>query len=374
MSKKINKYIYSTKEIGKGAFSKVYKGFNIETDEIIAIKIIDKTSLKHNLIDRLYGEIELLTQLSHENIAKLKEFFQSDENFYLILEYCAGGDLSHRIKSGDISEDIACKYMKQLANALFYLKNRNIIHRDLKPQNILLTVDLQTIKITDFNFARELYENDLAQTMCGSPLYMAPEIISGGTYTVKSDLWSVGLILYEMVYGKSPYSDAVNIMDLLKKINTKNIKYSNSVSFECNDLLRRLLQKKPKDRCNWDDFFTHGWLCNEEPEYIKSDQKDVWESISAISEPINVRSPNLQSRVVDNYVPFGVSPPQNTKSEPIDIFKHRRRTSSTSRDNSIIYPSSAPERAMSDYFWSYMRSSVDILKGAADYIASTTKK
>ncbi|KKK56471.1 hypothetical protein LCGC14_3064180, partial [marine sediment metagenome] len=191
-SAQVGKYIYSTKAIGKGSFSKVYKGFDTETDEIIALKVIDKFHMKPELVIRLHDEIALLTQLQHPHIAELKEFLEDDDNFYLVLEYCAGGDLAYRIKKGRIPEDTAREYMKQLTIVLRYLKSKNIIHRDLKPQNILLTADQQTIKVTDFNFARELYENDLAQTLCGSPLYMAPEIIERQEYTVKSDLWSVG--------------------------------------------------------------------------------------------------------------------------------------------------------------------------------------
>ncbi len=380
-SAQIGDYIYSTKAIGKGSFSKVYKGFNICSDEIIAIKVIEKSHLRPELLQHLHNEISLLTQLDHVNIAELKEFLEDDDNFYLILEYCAGGDLSHIIKKGRIPEEVARKYMKQLSDALHYLKTRNIIHRDLKPQNILLTGDLKTIKITDFTFARELYDNDLAKTICGSPLYMAPEIIKNNEYTVKSDLWSVGMILYEMVYGASPYFNAFNIVDLMKKINKQSILYTNRASPECNDLLQHLLQKNPVKRFNWNDFFTHSWLRLDDPSYLQTDDDDnLWESVNlsmmvshtqhpAKSQPISIASRTFQMDVVDNYVPLGMSP-KYTKSEPLDIYRIQQQ-----QCNQDFYPRSAPESSgITDYLLRYMTNSVDILKGAVDYISTANPR
>jgi len=383
-SAQVGKYIYSTKIIGKGSFSRVYKGLDTETDLIIALKIIDKTNLKEEIIKRLHDEIKLLTKLHHEGIAELKEFLQDEDHFYLILEYCAGGDLSNLIKKGRIPENIACNYMKQMANALLYLKTRNIVHRDLKPQNILLSEDLKCLKLTDFNFARELYDNDLAQTLCGSPLYMAPEIIEKHEYTVKSDLWSVGMILYEMVYGKSPYWDAYNIMDLLEKIKKRPIPFTNIVSPDCNELLKGLLQVNPAERCTWSQFFNHDWLCMDEPKYISPEQEELWESVSLSvitpnymnSNPRQIAGSNPRFHVdlVDNYVPLGITPPKYTQSEPIRIVntdtnekKIHNYMTSRFRANSV------PEtHTMTDNLWSYMTSSVGILKGAVDYLVSTT--
>lgn len=201
-SSQIDKYVYSTKPIGKGAFSKVYKGFDIETDEIIAIKIIEKFQLKQELIERLKNEVLLVLNLKNDNIVEYKDFLEDSENFYLVLEYCNGGDLSNLIKKGKIPEIQVKAYMKQLSNAFKYLINKNIVHRDIKPQNLLLSNEQQIIKMTDFNFARELNDNDLSKTFCGTPLYMAPEIILKCDYSTKADLWSLGLVMYEMVYGK----------------------------------------------------------------------------------------------------------------------------------------------------------------------------
>nr|QBK87279.1 MAG: putative serine/threonine protein kinase [Marseillevirus LCMAC201] len=379
-SAQVGKYIYSTKAIGKGSFSKVYKGFNTDTDEISALKIIDKLSLKPELVTRLHDEIALLTQLKHPHIAQLKEFLEDEDNFYLVLEYCAGGDLAHRIKKGRIPEDVARKYMQQLTDVLRYLKSRNIIHRDLKPQNILLTSDQQTIKVTDFNFARELYDNDLAQTLCGSPLYMAPEIIENHEYTVKSDLWSVGMILYEMVYGNAPYFDAYNLVDLLQKINNRPIYYSNRVSSECNQLLNGLLQKDPIVRYSWNEYFTHSWLQTGEPVYIATEEDNIWESVSLStiatptrsSQPVRIEPHRFVVDIVDNYVPLGITPPKYAQSEPIDMYRvNSHRGSITS---GTFQPGSNPEsRTVADNIWSYMTSSVAVIKGAFDYISSIEK-
>ena len=135
--------------------------------------------------------------------------------------------------------------------------SNNIIHRDLKPQNILIS-DIGDIKITDFGFAR-YFDNDLLiQTICGSPLYMAPEIMKNQKYDYKSDLWSVGIIFYEMLIGYTPYKSK-NIYELIRKIENDNIDIPNKfhLSIDCKNLLFALLKKNPEERISWEDFFNH---------------------------------------------------------------------------------------------------------------------
>lgn len=368
-SYQIKDYIYSNRIIGKGAFSKVYKGLDTKNDEIIAIKVIDKFQIKKNVIDRLKEEIKLLNDIEHENIINLKDFTEDEYHYYLIMEYCNGGDLHQKIRKGKISEDIAKNYMKQIMFALRYLKSLNIIHRDLKPQNILLTNDDKTIKITDFNFAREMFDNDISQTFCGSPLYMAPEIIKRNEYNVKSDLWSIGLILYEMVYGINPYIDCINIIDLLEKINKRSIKYNSSVSDDCNSLIQKLLIINPNERISWDDFFINNWINIDEPLYL-SNEDIMWDSInlSEINNKNYPKSNRFQIDVVDNYTPLGCSPPKFSKSTPMDIY----RISNKKEQSQYNYSSSAPDNKMKNHLWTYMSNSVNIIKGAVDYISSTT--
>lgn len=378
----IDKYVYFTKAIGKGAYSKVYKGFNTITDEIVAIKIIEKSYLKPKLIELLNNEVSLLRELEHDNIVELRDYVDDNDNFYLILEYCAGGDLANLIRKGRIPEDISRDYMRQISSALRYLKSRNIIHRDLKPQNILLDSDKKIIKLTDFNFARELYDNDLAQTLCGSPLYMAPEILKKCEYSVKSDLWSVGLILYEMVYGINPYRDAISEIDLFEKITKRQVNYDDTVSSDCNNLLRGLIERDPDKRLSWNDFFNHPWLNLDEPIYLPVQPDNVWESVilSDISKmehapqtkPISINSKRFNVDVVDDYIPLGITPPRYSQSEP--IYHIEQIDDPISNASQTFKPSSAPEKSVVDHFWNYMSSSVNIIKGAVDYISSTTNK
>jgi serine/threonine protein kinase len=152
--------------------------------------------------------------------------------------------------------------MCQLSRAFQYLQLHNIIHRDLKPQNILMTDDFQTLKLADFGMARSLDQNELAATMCGSPLYMAPEVLLKKHYSQKADLWSLGMIMYELLYGKHPFCKANNHFQLLCQIQTRTIHFNRriKVSDNCLELLRSVLQKDADKRISWHEFFTHSWF------------------------------------------------------------------------------------------------------------------
>jgi serine/threonine protein kinase len=347
----IDKYVYSTKPIGKGAFSLVYKGFNVDTDEIVAIKIINKYTLKDTMKDRLYSEIKMLQELSHPYIVEYKEFIVDEQHYYIILEYCGGGDLSGLIRKGRVPEHSTQDYIKQLACVLKYLKTKNIIHRDLKPQNILLSSDYKIIKLTDFNFAKSIVINDITQTFCGSPLYMSPEILLGNEYSIKSDLWSIGLIIYELLHGINPFHTCQSIPDLIKQLNVFKLSININLSDQCIDLLKKLLVKNPEERISWDDFFAHPWL-NEDNE-LWSSSLDSSNITLPKSQPIKIGNNDL--KLVDNYIPLGATPPKYTQSAPMDF----RRRSASSPDS----------KKVSDNIWSYMNTSAAVLKGAVDYIS-----
>ena len=182
------------------------------------------------------------------------------------MEYCDCGDLRLYLKK-PIKEKWCNFFFNQLATGLKYLNKYNILHRDIKPRNILLTNNRKILKIADFGFAKQNEKKiSLYNTICGSPLYMAPEIMEYNNYNNQTDLWSIGMILYEMLYGKHPFDSCKTFRDLLDMIENstieippKNTKNTN-VSAECIDLLQRLLQKTVLNRLTWDEFFGHPWF------------------------------------------------------------------------------------------------------------------
>ena len=272
-------------EIGKGSFATVYKGFRLSNGQSVAVKVISKEKLNKRLLQNLEAEISIMRSCSHDNIVELIETRKTENHYYLVMEYCAGGDFSKWLRKRKvICENDARYFLKQLANGLALMREKNLIHRDLKPQNLLLTERNKEhccLKIADFGFAKHLNgAADLAATVCGSPLYMAPEILFYQKYDSKADLWSAGIILYEMLWGKPPFR-ADNHIELTRKLSQKpQLKFPNyiqiierikndpngvpqctvipiSVSEECKDMLSRLLALDSRERISFEDFFHH---------------------------------------------------------------------------------------------------------------------
>eukprot|EP00163_Fabomonas_tropica_P009380 TRINITY_DN1918_c0_g1_i3.p1 TRINITY_DN1918_c0_g1~~TRINITY_DN1918_c0_g1_i3.p1 ORF type:complete len:654 (-),score=71.25 TRINITY_DN1918_c0_g1_i3:12-1973(-) len=254
--------------IGVGSFAQVYKGVHMPTGRLVAIKGLDRGKMSKKLLENLDSEISIMKSLTHDNIVKLYEVLKTKQNIYLVLEYCNGGDLSKLLKKhGKLREKVAKSFVQQLARGLQYCRARNLIHRDLKPQNLLLTQSrdggLPTLKIADFGFARYIGPQSMAETLCGSPLYMAPEILSFQKYDAKADLWSVGAILYEMVCGRPPFNGE-NHVQLLKEINSTSLHWPSNANLSATtmDLIAHLLRKNPIERISFEEFFMHPFLKN----------------------------------------------------------------------------------------------------------------
>ena len=260
-------YIFSRKRIGKGAFSTIYKGTHKFNGKTYAIKEICFDNLE-KIRENIRREFTLMKALNHPNIIKLHDVFfdNFNKNVYLVLDYYEKGDFSKFLKKKPLKEMYAKKYMRQLISGLKYLYENKILHRDLKLQNILVTNDLNIV-ITDFGFARYFENDTILQTICGSPLYMAPEIIMKKKYTPKSDLWSLGVIFFELLTGKPPFY-AKNMIELIQKIKKDPVKlpteFENVLTTECKELLFSLLQKSPTKRIEWEDLFDNKWFKTDE--------------------------------------------------------------------------------------------------------------
>ncbi|CDQ66552.1 unnamed protein product [Oncorhynchus mykiss] len=272
----VGKFEFSRKDlIGHGAFAVVFKGRNREKhDWEVAVKCINKKNLAKS--QTLLGkEIKILKELKHENIVALHDFQETASSVYLVMEYCNGGDLADYLHSkGTLSEDTIRVFLQQIAGAMRVLQAKGIIHRDLKPQNILLSYPAgrkshstnTCIKIgrgvSDFGFARYLQNNMMAATLCGSPMYMAPEVIMSQNYDAKADLWSIGTILFQCLTGKAPFQ-ASSPQDL-RLFYEKNKNLSPNIPRETSCPLRLLLlgllQRNHKDRMDFEEFFRHPFL------------------------------------------------------------------------------------------------------------------
>ena len=268
----IKEYIVDRKRIGKGSFSTIYKCRHYNSDKEYALKeiTIDKNKNKLNI----KREFEIMRKLNHENIVKIHDVIIDKHlnNIYFIMDYYEYGDLSNFLNKKPLKEKFTRKYIKQLSNGLSYLLDNNILHRDLKPQNILLSRNYD-IKITDFGFATYYNKDTIINTLCGSPMYMAPEIITRNGYDYKSDLWSVGIIMYEMIHGYTPFN-VHNFIDLIKEIKKKNIVVKVEVSEECLELIYSLCKINPNERISWNDFFDHKWFNNNE---IEADENKLFD-------------------------------------------------------------------------------------------------
>ena len=258
---RVGDYVVFKKRIGKGAFSTIYKGYHKHTKEMVAIKEISLETL-NKFEGQLKRETTIMKQMNHPNIVKLWETIIDDktDSIYLVMEFFDRGDFSKFLNHRPLREKYAIKYLKQISQGIKYLLDRKIIHRDLKPQNILVSAT-GTLKITDFGFARYFDNDILIQTICGSPMYMAPEIMKNKKYDHKSDLWSIGVIFFEMLTGKPPFK-AKNIYELIRVIENDPIEIPTkfTLSKECKKLLFSLLEKDPIKRISWQDFFTHELL------------------------------------------------------------------------------------------------------------------
>ncbi|OTB06838.1 hypothetical protein M426DRAFT_54591 [Hypoxylon sp. CI-4A] len=312
-------------EIGKGSFAQVYIGRHRDSGALVAIKSVELGRLNRKLKDNLYSEIKILKKLRHPHIVALHDCVESSTHINLMMEYCELGDLSLFIKrrekltTNPATYDMARKYpsnpgaglnevvirhfLKQLASALEFLRKGNFVHRDIKPQNLLLLPSVQyrevnissrqilsashdslipaaglqslpMLKLADFGFARVLPSTSLAETLCGSPLYMAPEILRYEKYDAKADLWSVGTVAYEMISGRPPFR-ANNHVELLRKIESSDaqVKFSREcqVSSDLKALIRALLKRSPVERMTFDDFFNHKVISDEIPGLVEDD-------------------------------------------------------------------------------------------------------
>ncbi|GAV84051.1 Pkinase domain-containing protein/HEAT_2 domain-containing protein [Cephalotus follicularis] len=254
--------------VGEGSFGKVYKGRRKYTGQTVAMKFIMKHGKSEKDIQNLRQEIEILRKLKHENIIEMLDSFESPQEFCVVTEF-AQGELFEILEDDKcLPEEQVQAIAKQLVRALHYLHSNRIIHRDMKPQNILIGAG-SVVKLCDFGFARAMSTNTVVlRSIKGTPLYMAPELVREQPYNHTADLWSLGVILYELFVGQPPFYTN-SVYALIRHIVKDPVKYPDDMSPSFRSFLKGLLNKGPQNRLTWPALLEHPFV-KETPDELEA--------------------------------------------------------------------------------------------------------
>eukprot|EP01117_Protostelium_nocturnum_P013865 TRINITY_DN5217_c1_g1_i3.p1 TRINITY_DN5217_c1_g1~~TRINITY_DN5217_c1_g1_i3.p1 ORF type:complete len:653 (+),score=336.08 TRINITY_DN5217_c1_g1_i3:150-2108(+) len=254
-------------ELGSGSFAVVKKAVDKRSGREVAVKIVDKKKFTLNPAfrkEQLSDEVKVMRAITHPHILQIIDVYDSEDFLYLVLELASGGDLFEMIAGKThYSEKESKVLFGQLASAVGYLHDQGIAHRDLKPENILMSNE-NHIKLTDFGFSKIFGETQVMKTLCGTPQYLAPEIlfaleekVEGYSHAV--DIWSMGVILYIMMAGYMPFSE--DGFDDIKEGNySLDDAIFDEISDEGKDMLKKLLTVKVEDRITIEGIFKHPWM------------------------------------------------------------------------------------------------------------------
>lgn len=258
--KQVKHYILSD-PLGSGAFSTVVKALNTQNNVTYACKVFPKSNLTDKGDhERFQREINTMAYLRHDSLVALYDFFWDSENFYMIIDYCPGGELfDYIVKNEKLNEPTAALLFQQIASAIAYCHSFGVAHRDLKPENVLIS-KFPIIKVSDFGLCGFIDEQKLMKTFCGSPCYCAPECLCRVQYDGRlSDIWSLGVILFAMITGEHPWNIS-NTSIMLRQILKGAYTIPSYVSPKCKDLIKGMMKVDPQGRMTMEQILQHPWL------------------------------------------------------------------------------------------------------------------
>uniref|UniRef100_A0A8C1KI87 Calcium/calmodulin-dependent protein kinase Ia n=1 Tax=Cyprinus carpio TaxID=7962 RepID=A0A8C1KI87_CYPCA len=273
---------YDFKEVlGTGAFSEVFLAEEKKTQRLVAIKCIPKKALqgKENSIE---NEIAVLHRIKHENIVSLEDIFESQSHLYLVMQLVSGGELFDRIvEKGFYTERDASKLIRQILDAVKYLHDMGIVHRDLKPENLLYysMEEDSNIMISDFGLSKIEDSASVMSTACGTPGYVAPEVLAQKPYSKAVDCWSIGVISYILLCGYPPFydeHDAKLFEQILKAEYEFDSPYWDDISDSAKDFISHLMEKDPTLRNTCEQALQHPWISGD-----TALDRNIHESVSA---------------------------------------------------------------------------------------------
>ena len=328
--KEIPKKKYITQKLlGVGTYGQVFLVQNKYTKEYFAMKEIPKTSEDLLSDNEIMDEIEILKNLDHPDIVRITEFYNTENSYYLINEYCKYGELYEQVKN-EFSETQIAVMFRQILSGIAYLHSNNIIHRDLKLENILISdieksittnEDLFLVKIIDFGTAKIFDKNKIPRAIVGSIYYIAPEVILK-KYGKECDMWSLGVILYMFIVGHAPFDGRSN-RDIMEKIKggkyLKNEKRWKKASNEVKDLINKLLVLEPEKRLTAFEALKHPWfrVSNSNILYNNISKEEV---LNCISNLLNYSIKSKFEELVLAYIVHNLPRPKQAKS-CIKLFK-----------------------------------------------------
>ncbi|VDH94478.1 polo-like kinase 2 [Mytilus galloprovincialis] len=252
--------------LGKGGFARCYELLDLNSNKIYAGKIIAKTRIaKPHQRQKIVREVELHRDLKHKHVVEFHSYFEDDENVYIVLENCPRKSLVHMLKQRKVltEPEVRC-HLKQLVEAVKYVHNQNIIHRDLKLGNMLLN-DHMELKIADFGLATRIgYEGEKKMTVCGTPNYIAPEVLQKRGHSFEADVWALGCVTYALLLGRPPFETST-LKETYVRITSNNYSIPQTVSQGAKSFIQKCLRHDPDQRPTVeellsDDFFTSGFM------------------------------------------------------------------------------------------------------------------
>lgn len=257
-------YYKLVKLIGKGSFGKVYLGLQLLTNRLVAIKCLEKNNIRDpGVRSKILQEIDVLKAANQvPQVTQLLEVFENNTYVFLVIVYAKGGDLLRHIKSKSrLAETEAKAIFLKILMGVCGLHARSILHRDIKLDNILLD-EKKVPTICDFGVSRKMVDGQVINEQCGTPAYIAPEIIQDGGYSgFKADVWSLGVMLYAMLVGKMPFKGST-ISELHGSITTANFKFpqESKLSVEARDIISQMMVVDPANRLSSFEVLRHKWL------------------------------------------------------------------------------------------------------------------
>ncbi|KAI1717205.1 protein kinase domain-containing protein [Ditylenchus destructor] len=326
-----------TAKLGSGTYGKVSLAYDHKMEREVAVKLIKKSAIenKQDLV-RIRREIRIMSMLKHPNIIQIYEVFENKDKIILVMEYASGGELYDYVsKFGSLPESEARRIFRQITSAVLYCHKHKVAHRDLKLENILLDAN-NNAKIADFGLSNYFNEKNLLTTFCGSPLYASPEIINGTPYKgPEVDCWSLGILLYTLVYGSMPF-DGRDFNRMVRQIK-RGAYYEPDAPSTASMLVRNMLRVNPDRRADIDDIASHWWLNLEEnmPVIQELPENQITDH-TPLTERAEIMVVQDLADETDVFMEFGHL--SHATRQKIEEFRRRRKEAEEYNENSPIKP------------------------------------